>query len=136
MATSLIIFIRAIGLYALFTIPVIFSPVIYIISMLYVITFGWFACALFVFISLVTVNTTSSFSVRMPVLALAVPLSVAFAFQMIEVFGSERNVWHSGGFLLFPVMATISGWVSLMLSAQRFAVADPDRWRSSKNEMV
>lgn len=136
MATSFIIFIRAIGLYALFTIPVIFSPIIYIISMLYVITFGWFACALFLFISLVTINTTSSHHIRMVILSLAVPLSVAFAFQMIEVFGSENNVWHSGGFLLFPVAATISGWVSLMLSAHRFAVADPDRWRSSKNEMI
>jgi hypothetical protein len=126
MATSFIIFIRAIGIYALFTIPVIFSPPIYIISMLYVITFGWFACALFIFISLVTINTTSSFAIRMPVLALAVPLSVAFAFQLIEVFGWERDVWHSGGFLMFPVAATISGWVSLMLSAQRFSFANPD----------
>ncbi|MCX6318879.1 MAG: hypothetical protein NTW29_16490 [Bacteroidetes bacterium] len=128
MSTSFIIFIRALGLYALFTLPVIFSPVIYIISMLYVLSFGWFACALFMFIAVITVNTTSSFIRRMAVLSLAVPVSVAFAFQMIEVFGAERNVWHSGGFLLFPVAATISGWVSLMISATRMAASDPDKW--------
>lgn len=128
MTTSFIIFIRSLALYALFTVPVLFSPVIYIISMLYVITFGWFACALFMFISVITINTTSSYSIRMPVLTLAVPVAVAFAFQMIEVFGSERNVWHSGGFLLFPVAATISGWVSLMLSEKRFHTANPDLW--------
>lgn len=129
MATSLIIFIRAIGLYAAITLPVITCPPIYLLSILYVITYGWFACALFTFCTVITVNVTTSYLLRMVVLVAAVPLSVAFAFQMIQVFGSERNIWHSGAFLLFPVAATISGWISLLIAAERFAVANPDRWR-------
>lgn len=129
MVSSLIIFIRAIGLYAAITLPVIISPVIYVISMFYVITFGWFACALFMFCTVITVNVTSSYPVRMGVLVLAVPLSVAFAFQMIGVFGMEKNVWDSGAFLLFPIAATISGWISLLIGSERFAIPQPDRWR-------
>lgn len=129
MSTSFIVFIRALALYALFTLPVIFNPIIYVISLLYVITFGWFACALFMFIAVITFSTTSSVTARQGILWLAVPLSVAFAFQMIEVFGAENNVWHSGGFLAFPVAATISGWVSLLFSSPRLATADPDKWK-------
>jgi hypothetical protein len=128
MSTSFIIFIRALGLYALFTLPVIFNPFMYIISMMYVLSYGWFACALFMFISVIVINTTSSFTKRMGVLLLAVPVSVAFAFQMIEVFGAERNVWRSGGFLLFPLTAAISGWVSLLIAAPRMNALNPDKW--------
>jgi uncharacterized membrane protein len=47
------------------------------------------------------------------VLAFGIVLGVLLAFQLIEIFKGWDDVWHSGAFLLFPVVAVVSGWISL-----------------------
>ncbi|MBL7748286.1 MAG: hypothetical protein JNM19_12695, partial [Chitinophagaceae bacterium] len=124
METNFVIYIRAVGLYALITLPALFLPLLYVLSLFYAFFFGWFAWALFSLLSWCTVSITAIHHYRMLLLTFAVPASVAFAFQMIEVFDAWDNVWQSGGFLLFPLAATLAGWVSLFISEKKFAPAE------------
>ncbi len=119
MKTPFIIYIRAVGIYALLTIPALFLPIMYIISMVYVLFYGWFAWAVFTLIYLVTVFCNPGYAVKMGILTVAVVVAVLFAFQMLQVLGVEDNIWYSGPFLLFPLAAVISGWVSLNTSRER-----------------
>lgn len=119
MKTPFIIYMWSVGLYCLLTLPAICLPIMYMISIFYVLTFGWFAWALFSIIYLIVDKTVHVTITRMLLLFIAVPVSVAFAFQMIEVFDAERNIWNSGSFLLFPLAATVSGWISLFAAAKR-----------------
>ena len=119
MKTPFIIYIRAVGIYALLTIPALFLPMMYIISMMYVLFYGWFAWAVFTFIYLATVFCNPTYHVKMGILMLAVVVAVLFAFQMLEKLGVEDKIWHSGAFLLFPVAAIFSGWISLNTSRVR-----------------
>ena len=126
MLTPFIIFARAVGIYALITLPVLLSPIIYFFSIFYVLVYGWFAWALFTVISLAGQQATRAHHTRMLIMAIAIPVSVAFAFQMIEVFKSWENVWQSGGFLAFPAAATICGWISLFWTEKKIRAANPD----------
>lgn len=119
MKTPFIIYIRAVGIYALLTIPAIFLPVMYIISIMYVLFYGCFAWAIFTFIYLVTIFCNPPYHIKMGILTVAVVVAVLFAFQMLEVLGVEDNIWHSGAFLLFPVAAIFSGWISLNISREK-----------------
>src|SRR5687768_7691283 len=112
MKTPFIIYIRAVGIYALLTIPALFFPIMYIISIMYVLFYGWFAWAIFTFIYLVTTFCNPAYHIKMGILTIAVVVAVLFAFQMLEVLGVQDNIWDSGGFLLFPVAAIFSGWIS------------------------
>jgi hypothetical protein len=116
MKIPFIIYLRAIGLYALLTFPALLVPVIYVISLFYVLLYGWFAWALFTIIYLLVVRRSISFSVQFVVLSVGVVVSVLFAFQMLEVFDVEERIWHSGPFLLFPAGAVMAGWISLFHS--------------------
>jgi hypothetical protein len=113
MKNSLLIFLTAIGIYALITIPALVFPPMYILSIGYVIVYGWFAWFLFfVFYQLLEVLKIS-YERKMTGLFVSIIPAVAFAFHMLEVFDVEDNVWHSDQFLLFPIVAVISGWISL-----------------------
>jgi hypothetical protein len=116
MKMPFVIYLRAIGLYALVTFPALMIPVIYFISLFYVLIYGWFAWALFTIIYLLVVQRSVSFRVQLPVLFAGVVVSVLFAFQMLEVFNVEDRIWHSGPFLLFPAGAVLAGWISLFQS--------------------
>ena len=124
MATSFTIYIRAVGIYALITLPALFLPIMYFISMMYVLFYGWFAWAVFTLIYLITVFCNPSFFTKMFILATGVVVSVAFAFQMLEILGVEENIWHSGLYLLFPLAAIVSGWISLCMSRQKVRQAN------------
>jgi hypothetical protein len=126
MITAFTIYIRALGIYALITLPALGLPPMYILSLIYAFVFGWFAWFLFSLLSLAVVNSTLIHHYRLLLLSIAVPVSVAFAFQMIEVFDAFDNVWQSGGFLIFPLAATISGWLSLGISEKKFQVVKPE----------
>ncbi len=125
METPFCIYIRAVGIYALLTIPALALPLMYIISIFYVFIFGWFAWAMFTILCLIIVRICTVWHNRMFLLCIAVPVSVAFSFQMIQVFNAETNVWQSGVYLLFPLAATISGWISLFMSEKRFQPPAP-----------
>jgi hypothetical protein len=133
MEIPFVIYIRAVGLYAMLTFPVIISPLMYFISLFYVVMHGWFAWAIFTAFYLIIAKVPTSSIVRLLLLALAVPVAVAFAFQMIEVLKSERNVWRSGIFLLFPFAATICGWISLFISAKKI-IKQPEQLQPAYNK--
>lgn len=119
MITTLTIYIRAFFIYAVITLPALVLPLIYLLSLGYAFIFGWFAWLLFSFIHLIAGTVKASHQYHLLILSIAVPVAVAFAFQMIEVFDAYNNVWQSGVFLLFPLAATIAGWVSLGISEKQ-----------------
>lgn len=119
MITTLTIYIRAYFIYAVITLPALVFPLMYLLSLGYAFIFGWFAWLLFSLIHLVTGTFSPAHQYRLLILSIAVPVAVAFAFQMIEMFDAYDNVWQSGVFLLFPLAATIAGWVSLGISEKQ-----------------
>jgi len=119
MTTPYIIYLRAIGVYALVTLPALAIPVMYFISFMYVLIYGWFAWALFTIIYLVINKTERSYTTKVFLLLCEVVISVVFAFQILEVLNVEKNIWNSGIFLLFPVGAVIAGWISVFISEHK-----------------
>jgi hypothetical protein len=109
------IYIKSVGIYALLTMPALVFPLMYVISLFYVLLFGWFAWALFTIIYFFTDKYDIGFETKMAILIFSIPVAVAFSFQMLQVFLIEENVWSAGSFLLFPVAAVIAGWISLLL---------------------
>ena len=77
------------------------------------------AWALFTIIYLVINKTERSYTTKVFLLLCGVVISVVFAFQMLEVLNVEKNIWNSGNFLLFPVGAVISGWISVFISEHK-----------------
>lgn len=129
MLISFIIYIRAIGFYLLFTLPLIIMPLLYFVSALYVLFYGWFAWALFTIIYHIS-GQSKTYGIRMLILVLGVLASVCFAFHMLQVLGVEEAVWNSGGYLLVPLIAVIAGWVSLYMSAREIRVKfDMQEWQ-------
>lgn len=116
METPFIIYLRAFGIYALLTIVTLFLPVLYFMSIYYVLIYGWFACGLFILTSILLDLFDLKPITKYYILASIIPVAVAFAFQMIETFGGWENVWQSGTFLLFPLAAIVSGWISLYIN--------------------
>jgi hypothetical protein len=99
--------------YAIITLPVIGVPIMYGYSMVMAIGFGipaWLIYSLvFILVKSLNINT----QLKWLLLVLAVPLGVAFAYTLIEVFGVWKNVWRAGWLMLFPLAAIASGWISL-----------------------
>jgi len=126
MLNPFIIYIRAIGIYALVTIPALLMPVMYFISMIYVFVYGWFAWAVFTIIYLLVTNYILDNTSKIGLLVIGVVLSVVFAFQMLEVLNVERDIWHSGLYLLFPLCAVIAGWISLFISRAKLINKIPE----------
>lgn len=125
MKTPFTIYIWSVGVYCLLTLPAMLLPIMYMISIFYVLIFGWFAWALFTIIYWIVNKTATIYAEKMLLLSIAVPVSVAFAFQMIEVFKAWENVWNSGILLLFPLAATVSGWISLFTARKQVEPATP-----------
>lgn len=119
MRIPFIIYFRAVGRYAIITLPALVVPVIYIISLTYVFIYGWFAWALFTLIYLSIERIGVSSAAKSFLLLCGVVVSVVFAFQMLEVLNVRRNIWHSGLFLLFPIGAVIAGWISVVIAERR-----------------
>ena len=119
MLTPFIIYIRAVGIYALVTIPALLMPIMYFFSMMYVLIYGWFAWALFTLIYLLVSKYILDNTAKLGLLTIGVVVSVAFAFQMLEVLKVEYDVWHRGLYLLFPLGAVIAGLISLYKSRSR-----------------
>jgi len=136
MQSPFIIYIRAVGIYALLTLPALFLPIMYIVSIMYVLFYGWFAWAVFTMIYLVTIFCNPSYYVKMGILTIAVVVAVLFAFQMLGILKVEENIWHSGEFLLFPVAAIFSGWISLSISRERIKNINRDMLLNFPEERI
>jgi hypothetical protein len=126
MKTSFVIHIWAVGIYAILTLPAVFIPMMYIISLVYVLIYGWFAWALFTMFYLMTDQFRMNYISKMFILVFGVILSVAFAFQMLEILNVENKVWRSG-FLVFPLVGVLAGWISLYV-ARKQVQADCPGW--------
>jgi len=60
----------------------------------------------------------------MSILFVGVVIVVAMSFQMLEILKADYTVWHSGAFLLFPLAAIVSGWISLYTSRDKIKAAN------------
>ena len=125
MKTAFIIYIKAVGIYALLTIPALMLPPMYLISMMIVLIYGWFAWALFTVIYVTIVFCNFDYAMKMVILVIGVIASVAFAFQMLEILKVEEDVWHSG-FLIFPIAGVVAGWISLIVSRRKIESSSRD----------
>lgn len=134
MKTAFLIYLRGLGIYAMATLPLILLPVMYIVSMYLALIFSWASGGLFILIAVLTNLVISNYQLRLAIYLVAVPVSVAFAYQMIETCGYWEHVWREDGFLLFPMVATICGVGSVLLSRERLQAANPDKW--SKNKLA
>ncbi len=127
----LVIFMRALGIYLLMTLPVMAAmPAMYGLSALYAASFGWIAAALFMAFFYLLGKLPLDSSGKYFLLCLAVTAAVAIAFQMMEMTGVQRNIWQSGPFLFFPIVAIISGWLSVLASKSKINML----FSLSKNE--
>lgn len=115
MKTPFVIYCRALGWYALLTLPAISIPAMYMISLMYVLMYGWFAWFVFTLLYIVIDNLPLDYLLKLSALFAAVVISVAFAFQMLGVFEWGENVWNSG-FLIFPFAAVVAGCISVYMS--------------------
>jgi|SRR6185295_13459686 len=122
--TPFLIYVRAVGIYCLLTLPAIVLPVMYLVSITYVLIYGWFAWAVFTIIYFITVFCNLNFRTKMSILFAGVVTAVALSFQMLEVLKAEYNVWHSGAFLLFPLAAVVSGCISVYVSREKIKAAN------------
>jgi hypothetical protein len=129
------IYIRAVGLYALITLPALIVPVIYLLSIMYVLLYGWFAWGLYTIIYLIVTKSNIAYESKIFLLGMGVIPSVLFAFQMLEVLNVEDNIWNSGGFLLFPVAAIVAGWISLSFSKKEVGRTCPEYIKEMMDDM-
>lgn len=107
------IFIKAVGIYLLLTLPTIVLPPMYLISAFYAISFGWAACILFVICYQVLLKSHLKFKVKWNILFASVPVAVAVAHSIIGLSKVQGNVWELSPFLCFPAAAIVAGWISL-----------------------
>jgi hypothetical protein len=112
------IYAQAVGIYALLTMPALIFPFMYVISLFYVLLFGWFAGGIFTICYFFSDRIGLPYRTRMAMLSLSVPLAVAFSYQMLQVILIKENVWTAGFFLLFPAAAVIAGWISLFVEGK------------------
>jgi hypothetical protein len=117
MKTAFVIYCRAVGLYALLTLPAIIVPTLYFMSLTYVLIYGWFAWFVFTLLYLLMNNLPFDFVPKLFALFIAVGISVACAYHLIGVLGIEEDVWHSG-YIIFPFAAVIAGWISVCVSKE------------------
>ena len=110
-------------------------PIIYFISIMYVLLHGWFAWALYTIIHLIVTNIRLRYKLKMFLLGVGVFLSVLFAFEMLEVLHVEENIWNSGGFLLFPASAMVAGWISLSFSKIEIWQTRPESIKEMMGDM-
>ena len=118
--TNFIVFIRATGIYLLITVPAMAAePYMYLLSAQYALSFGWIAAVVFLLLFYTIHKTTATLQVKKILLYTSVALAVAIAFQMMEITGEVHHIWQTGAFLLFPLLAVVSGWISAAISKHK-----------------
>lgn len=118
MNTPFIIYCRAVGLYALLTLPAMVIPEMYFFSLIYVLLYGWFAWFAFTLLYVIIDNLPLDFVPKLLSLFVSVVIAVAFAYQMLGLIQGMRDVWHTG-FIIFPFAGVITGWISVCISKEK-----------------
>lgn len=116
---SFLVFLYALGLYLLLTLPALVFPPMYLLSASIVLTFGWIAGVLFMILFAFLVRVRTSWRMRQLLLYLLVAVCVLPAFQSVELAGRWDNIWNAGLLLLFPACAVTAGWLSIRFSRRR-----------------
>jgi hypothetical protein len=129
MLIPFIIYIRAVGLYMLITLPILIAPFMYFFSVFYVLVYGWVAWGLFSLIYFLC-RKIRNYEMKMGLLIWGVIPSVALAFHILGLCNPELDAWNSGGFLLFPVAGVFAGWISVFLARKTI------RGRIEENEWI
>ncbi|MFY7965979.1 MAG: hypothetical protein ACOVO1_13860 [Chitinophagaceae bacterium] len=106
-------FSLAVLVYAIITIPIIVIPFMYFYSLALAVGFGVAAWLIYASVFSLVKKLNIITETKWLLLIVAVPIGVAFGYTLIEVFGVWNNVWNAGWLMLFPLAATVAGWISL-----------------------
>ncbi len=113
--TVFVVFIRAISIYLLITLPLLGVPEVYLLSAVYAASFGWIAGGVFMLAMLALQHIKAGSTLKIPLLYTSVLAAVTVAYQMMAVLHVEANIWRSD-VLVFPAIAVAAGWISVALS--------------------
>jgi MFS family permease len=110
---AVVVYVHALLIYLLITLPTIAIPLMYVMSAIYAFIFGFASCGVFTLIYLLVKNAELKLQTSFTVLSITIPVAVAVGHTLIGVFISDMDVWDFNPFLGFPAVAVISGWISL-----------------------
>jgi hypothetical protein len=122
------IFLHSLLVYVVFTLPALFLPFIFFVSLLIALLYGLIAVIIFwlCFNGLwhIGISTRTGY----PLLFVSVIIAVTMAFQVFGwtihlilpiLFDPGENAWDNGLFLVFPLLAIIAGWIGIYRSRKR-----------------
>lgn len=106
-------FSLAILAYAVITVPIIVIPFMYFYSLALAVGFGIAVWLIYALVFYLVKQLNVVIEIKWLLLIIAVPIGVAVGYTLIEVFGVWNNVWSAGWLMLFPLAATVAGWIGL-----------------------
>lgn len=106
-------FFSALAWYAVLTLPALFLPPMYFMSLLFTLKVCWIAGLLFIIMAYLVKHLSIGIKLKMYILYVIALLSVWTAFLSVEVFGLWKNLWQDIPLLLFPFSALLSAWFSI-----------------------
>jgi hypothetical protein len=122
MKIPFIIYVQALGIYLLLTLPTITVPVIYLISAWYAFTCGFAAMVVFVVAFFIINRTRPGVPIVNGVLAITVLPAVAIAYKLLlVVMIPNRSFWAMDENTLFPMVAVIAGWAAIAFNIKRIS---------------
>lgn len=114
-------FISALGWYLLLTLPSLFAPIMYFMSMVIAGAVCWIAGLLFILAAHLIKQMDARPQQRLTFLYYTVPIAVLVAFESVELLDLWHHIWQSEGFLLFPLAAVIAAWISMFINRNSLA---------------
>lgn len=106
---------KAMIIYLLITLPLLGVPVVYLLSAMYAVSFGWVAGFVFMLAMLALQYIKVAPALKIVLLYASVLAAVTVAYQMIAVLHVEANIWRSE-VLVFPGIAVAAGWISVAIA--------------------
>jgi hypothetical protein len=116
------IFFSSLGWYLLLTLPALFIPIMYFMSMYMAAAVCWIAGFLFFGFAFLLKQIETKHTYKIVVLYATAALCCLVAFQAVELFKLWDRIWESGGFLLFPIAAFVSACISIYQNRNELAV--------------
>lgn len=133
MKTAILIFFHALIIYLLLTLVTLVMPIMYMMSAWFALIYGPIAGAIFIAAVFILRAIHTNAAVKVILLYPIAAIAIGISFHLIEVFGSWKDVWHSGAFLLFPAAAVLAAWISIYMS--RIAVYDYFNLKNAEYEI-
>ena len=121
MKLSFVIYLQALGIYLLLTLPTLTEPVIYMYSAMYATTAGLVAWVVFLLVLLLVNKSKPSAPIAKAILFTTIVFAVAAAYKVVLVVAIPgRGFWQLDTDIVFPILAVISGWLSLAANFWKF----------------